>query len=142
MVGRFQRQVSGLRSLCLFPVGSTRTVEFIANNPGDWAFHCHMLHHTMNQMGHGLPNIIGINPQNLDRKVWSFLPGYMTMGQDGMADMAEMGMKTPRNSVPMVGAPGPHDYITMGGLFTNLKVREDLGDLKPGRNGFPLRRLV
>ena len=31
----------------------------------------------------------------------------------------------------MVGAPGPHDYITMGGLYTNLKVREDLGDLKP-----------
>ena len=47
----------------LVPVGSTRTVEFIANNPGDWAFHCHMLHHTMNQMGHGLPNIIGINPK-------------------------------------------------------------------------------
>ena len=55
----------------------------------------------------------------------------MTMGQDGMADMGEMGMITPRNSVPMVGAPGPHDYITMGGLYTNLKVREDLGDLKP-----------
>jgi manganese oxidase len=55
----------------------------------------------------------------------------MTMGQNGMADMVEMGMKTPRNSVPMVGAPGPYDYITMGGLFTNIKVREDLGDLKP-----------
>ena len=115
----------------LVPVGTTRTVEFIANNPGDWAFHCHMLHHVMNQMGHRLPNIIGINPEKLDEKVRTFLPGYMTMGQDGMADMAEMGMKTPRNSVPMVGAPGPHDYITMGGLFTNLKVREDLGDLKP-----------
>ena len=117
----------------LVPVGSTRTVEFIANNPGDWAFHCHMLHHVMNQMGHGLPNIIGINPENLDKKVRTFLPGYMTMGQDGMGDMGEMGMQMPRNSVAMVGAPGPHDYITMGGLFTNLKVREDLGGLKPGK---------
>jgi hypothetical protein len=26
----------------------------------------------------------------------------------------------------MVGARGPHDYITMGGMFTILKVRENL----------------
>jgi Multicopper oxidase len=36
----------------LVPVGSIRTVEFIANNPADWAIHCHMTHHVMNQMGH------------------------------------------------------------------------------------------
>jgi len=52
----------------------------------------------------------------------------MTMGETGMADMGEMGMKVPRNSVPMVGAPGPHDYITMGGMFTILKVRGQLTD--------------
>ena len=28
------------------------------------------------------------------QKVRTFLPGYMTMGQDGMADMGEMGMIT------------------------------------------------
>jgi hypothetical protein len=50
----------------------------------------------------------------------------MTMGQDGMADMGEMGMKVPRNSLPMIGGRGPHDYITMGGMFTILKVREHL----------------
>ena len=115
----------------LVPVGTTRTVEFIANNPGDWAMHCHMTHHVMNQMGHGLPNIVGIDPGKLDKQVRTFLPGYMTMGQDGMADMAEMAMKIPPNSVPMVGPPGPHGYITMGGLYTNMKVREDLGDLRP-----------
>lgn len=115
----------------LVAVGQTRTVEFIANNPGDWAFHCHMFHHVMNQMGHGLPNLIGIDPEKIDKKARKFLPGYMTMGQDGMADMGDMGMKIPPNSVPMVGAPGPYDYITMGGLYTNLKVREDLGNLKP-----------
>lgn len=115
----------------LVPVGSTRTVEFIANNPGDWAFHCHMFHHIMNQMGHAFPNLIGLNPGTFDRKVRKFLPGYMTMGQNGMAEMGQMGMKVPRNSVPMVGAPGPHDYITMGGMYTNLKVRSDLGNLRP-----------
>jgi manganese oxidase len=115
----------------LVPVGATRTVEFIANNSGDWAMHCHMTHHVMNQMGHGLPNIVGIDPEQLDKRVRVFLPGYMTMGQDGMGEMAEMPMTIPPNSVPMVGSPGPHGYITMGGMYTNMKVREDLGDLKP-----------
>ena len=45
----------------------------------------------MNQMGHGLPNIVGIDPGRLDKQVRAFLPGYMTMGQDGMGDMGEMG---------------------------------------------------
>jgi manganese oxidase len=119
----------------LVPVGNTRTVEFIANNPGDWAMHCHMTHHIMNQMGHGLPNIVGIEPGKLDEQVRAFLPGYMTMGQDGMGDMAEMAMRIPPNSVPMVGSPGPHGYITMGGMYTNLKVREELGTLKPEEGG-------
>ena len=48
------------------------------------------------------------------------------MGTDGMGDMATMGMQVPKNSLPMVGGPGPFDYITMGGLFTVLKVRENL----------------
>ena len=50
----------------------------------------------------------------------------MTMGTNGMGDMGEMGMAVPRNSTPMVGGPGPFDYITMGGLFTVLKVREGI----------------
>jgi hypothetical protein len=63
----------------------------------------------------------------LDEKIRkSLLPGYMTMGTNGMGDMAEMGMAVPRNSTPMVGGKGPFDYITMGGLFTVLKVREGI----------------
>ncbi|MDB6171952.1 MAG: multicopper oxidase protein [Chthoniobacteraceae bacterium] len=112
----------------LVPVGTTRTVEWIANNPGDWAFHCHMTHHVMNQMGHQIPNMIGVKNGNFDQRVRKFLPGYMTMGETGMAEMGDMGMKIPRNSVPMVGAPGPHDYITMGGMYTNIKIREKIDD--------------
>ncbi|MBC7772940.1 MAG: copper oxidase [Pyrinomonadaceae bacterium] len=110
----------------LVPVGSTRTVEFVADNPGDWAMHCHMTHHVMNQMGHGLPNMIGVDARGLDTKVRRLLPEYMTMGQDGMAGMTEMGMPVPPNSIPMVGGAGPYDEITMGGMFTILKVRENL----------------
>jgi len=111
----------------LVPVGSTRTIELVADAPGDWAVHCHMTHHVMNQMGHGFPNMIGVDPRGLDEKVRPLVPGYMTMGETGM-DMSEhLGhMKVPPNSIPMVGARGKHDYITMGGMFTVMKVRQGL----------------
>jgi len=119
----------------LVPVGSTRTIEFIAKYAGDWALHCHMTHHVMNQMGHKIPNTIGVESEGLDQSVREQLPNYMTMGQAGMADMHEMGMHTPPNSIAMLGANGPHDVITMGGMFTILKVRERLArghDVDPG----------
>ncbi len=112
----------------LVPVGSTRDVEFIADAAGDWALHCHMTHHVMNQMGHDVPNMIGVKPGDLDKKVRPLLPSYMTMGQDGMGDMGEMGMPVPKNSIPMLGGCGPFGYITMGGMFTIVKVREELAD--------------
>jgi manganese oxidase len=47
--------------------------------------------------------------------------------------MGDMGMAVPSNSLPMVGAPGKHDYITMGGMFTVLKVRDGLSSYRdPG----------
>ncbi len=108
----------------LLPVGSTRTIEFEANNPGDWAMHCHMTHHVMNQMGHGMPNMIGVKPGDADERLRKLLPGYMTMGENGMGGMVEMGMNVPENSIAMVGGTGPHGEITMGGMFTILKVRQ------------------
>jgi FtsP/CotA-like multicopper oxidase with cupredoxin domain len=117
----------------LVPTGSTRTVEFVADEPGDWAFHCHMTHHVMNQMGHGAPNLIGVKPGDLDERVRKVVPGYMTMGETGMADMGEMGMPVPRNTIPMLGGKGKHDTITMGGMFTILKVRSGISNYKdPG----------
>ena len=117
----------------LVAVGSTRTVEFTADAPGDWAMHCHMTHHVMNQMGHGIPNLIGIATDGLDARVRRLLPEYMTMGQHGMGDMVEMGMRNPENSIPMLGGNGPFGGITMGGMFTILRVRETLtGDGDPG----------
>jgi len=120
----------------LVAVGQTRTIEFIADAPGDWALHCHMTHHIMNQMGHGFPNMVGMQPGDLDEKLRPLLPGYMTMGHTGM-DMGQMAehMPIPPNSIPMKGAMGPFgDYISMGGMFTILKVRDHLSsyDQDPG----------
>lgn len=114
----------------LVPTGATRTIEFIADTPGDWAMHCHMTHHVMNQMGHGAPSMVGVDAKRIDASVASLLPAYMTMGEAGMGEHGahvEAGhMQAPANSIPMVGGRGPHDYITMGGMFTILKVRDRL----------------
>jgi FtsP/CotA-like multicopper oxidase with cupredoxin domain len=109
----------------LVAVGQTRNLEFVSDNPGDWAVHCHMTHHTMNQMGHGLANMVGVKAEPVDTAVQSLVPSYMTMGQDGMGEMGKMAkyMDIPKNSIPMVGAKGPYSYISMGGMFTILKVR-------------------
>ena len=124
--GRIPESGQWPETTVLVSVGTTRDIEFVADAPGDWAFHCHMTHHVMNQMGHDLPNMLGVRPGKLDDQVRQLLPEYMTMGQTGMGEMGEMGMRVPRNSIPMVGGPGPFSYIDMGGMFTIVKVREGI----------------
>jgi FtsP/CotA-like multicopper oxidase with cupredoxin domain len=120
------------------PPGTTRDVEFVADNPGDWAAHCHKVHHTMNQMGHDLPIMTGVDQGGgLDQKIGQLVPGYMPMGGTGMGDMTDMGK--PRNSLFMGGGEGPFGAIFMGGMFTILKVREKLAsyDEDPGWYDYP-----
>lgn len=123
----------------LVPTGATRTIEFIANNPGDWAMHCHMTHHVMTQMGHDLDLVIGADRQALADALRLALPGTMIMGTDGMGDHGRhVGMghvPIPENSTPMVGSEGPMGYITMGGMFTILKVRNSL-DAESGNSWY------
>ena len=118
------------------PVGATRTVEFIADAPGDWAFHCHKSHHTMNAMSHDWPNLIGVKGPRADAKIQKVLPGYMTMGHTGMGAMMDMG--APKNTLPMMSGKGPFGDIEMGGMFTVLKVRDELsGYGDPGWYKYP-----
>ncbi len=118
------------------PTGSTRTVEFVANAEGDWVFHCHKSHHTMNAMSHDLPNMMGVDQRGLEEKVRALLPGYMAMGQNGMGNMMEMGR--PRNTLPMMAGQGPFGAIEMGGMFTVLKVRSGLKSYAdPGWYDYP-----
>jgi hypothetical protein len=48
------------------------------------------------------------------------------MGERGMADMAEMQMPLPENTLPMMSGEGPFGSIEMGGMFSVVKVREGL----------------
>jgi FtsP/CotA-like multicopper oxidase with cupredoxin domain len=106
------------------PPGTTRDIEFVADAPGDWAMHCHKNHHTMNQMAHDVPNLTGVDQSGVEEKVRKLLPGYMAMGQTGMADMMEMGR--PRNTLPMMTGEGQFGSVDMGGMFTVVKVREGI----------------
>jgi hypothetical protein len=134
--GQIPESAQQRETTALVHVGSTRAFEFTADAPGDWAMHCHMTHHTMNQMGHNITSLVGIeNPDRIDSKVRTVLPGCMTMGATGMGEMgAHMEhMKQPTNSIPMRGGAGPFGFIDMGGMFTVLKVRDGIqNDDDPG----------
>jgi manganese oxidase len=106
-------------------VGQMRQVEFIADAEGDWAFHCHKSHHTMNPMGHDVPTMIGVDHRGLVGRIQKLVPDYMVMGERGMADMGEMEMMIPEQTLPMMTGTGPYGPIEMGGMFTMLKVRRD-----------------
>ncbi|MEP6941711.1 MAG: copper oxidase [Betaproteobacteria bacterium] len=106
-------------------VGQMRQIEFLADEEGDWAFHCHKSHHTMNAMGHDVPTMIGVDHRSAARKIIQLIPDYMVMGERGMADMGAMEMPLPDNTVPMMTGQGPHGALEMGGMFTVVKVRKD-----------------
>ena len=107
-------------------VGQMRAIEFDATEPGDWAFHCHKSHHTMNPMGHAVPTMIGVDHRGIAAKINKLVPEYMVMGERGMADMGEMEMQIPDNTLPMMTGTGQFGAIEMGGMFTTVKVREGL----------------
>ena len=106
-------------------VGQMRAFEFEAV-AGDWAIHCHKSHHTMNAMGHNVPTMIGVDHQDVARKITSLVPDYMVMGDKGMHDMAEMEMPIPDNTLPMMTGTGPFGPVGMGGMFSVVKVRDNV----------------
>jgi len=113
----------------LVPAGGVRVIELVADNPGDWAVHCHMTHHVMTQMGHGIPNLIGVDPSAFDAAIGRSVPQFRRLQNaaiDAHLDAADPSL--PPNSLPMMGGIGPHGFITMGGMVTVLHVREELAD--------------
>jgi hypothetical protein len=80
----------------------------------------------MNAMSHDIPNLLGVKQRDLDQKIRGLLPGYMAMGREGMGDMAEMHMHGPKNTIPMMAGDGQFGAIGMGGMFTVVKIREEL----------------
>jgi len=125
-------------------VGQMRAIEFDAL-AGDWSIHCHKSHHTMNAMGHNVPTLIGVDQRELAQKIRKLVPDYMVMGDKGMHDMAEMEMPLPDNTLAMMTGQGPFGAIGMGGMFSVVKVRDDVkpGDYRdPGWYRHPARSVA
>jgi len=69
--GRIARTAWMPGNTVLVGAAQARDIEFIAYNPGDWMFHCHLPHHMMNQMsssigpmsrmGKGMPAGLSMN---------------------------------------------------------------------------------
>ena len=66
------------------PPGTTRDVEFVANNPGVWRMHCHKLHHIINAhadipmglMPHGgMFTFLHVIPKDKDHKTHGLVRG-------------------------------------------------------------------
>lgn len=69
-----------------------------------------------------------MNQKGLERRIKALVPGYLAMGETGMAKHAEHlpHMKGAANTLAMMTGKGPYGNIEMGGMFTVLKVRDDL----------------
>ena len=71
--GRIRTTAIEPENTVLVGVAQARDVEFIANNEGDWHFHCHLPHHMMNQMA----SMVGPLMASAANQ---FRPGEMTTG--------------------------------------------------------------
>jgi manganese oxidase len=113
-------------------VGDTRDIEFVADQEGLWALHCHKTHHTMGGMVHNLPNMLGVDQGELAAEIAEMIPGYHPMMESGMSHMMQMEPAVPH--LIANGLPGPYGWIDMGGMFTILQV---VASDDPDRQGDP-----
>ena len=108
-------------------VGQMRDIEFTAV-PGDWSLHCHMAHHTMNAMGHEVPNPTGVDQNGVAARMRQMSPSFLPMAREGMAEHQEHtdgGHQGPANTLAMMTGQGPFGNVEMGGMFTLVKTRDD-----------------
>jgi hypothetical protein len=81
----------------------------------------------MNAMGHNVKTFIGVDKRDLVAKLRRLVsPDYMAMGSQGMAEMGEMEMPMPDNTLPMMTGFGQFGAMEMGGMFSVVKVREGI----------------
>jgi hypothetical protein len=71
--GRIRTTAVEPANTVLVGVAQARDIEFVASNPGDWHFHCHLPHHMMNRMA----SMVG--PLMMSHATAS-RPGSMTAG--------------------------------------------------------------
>ena len=127
----------------LVGVAQSRTVEFVANNPGDWMLHCHLPHHMMNQMSSNVGKMTrlggaGMMPAGVDMNTGMGMlqgtPG-VPMGDDygtslgrGMGFGSNLDMETTNGPLSEGKAKAAMDGMQMGSAN---------GDIAPNANDVP-----
>jgi manganese oxidase len=77
-------------------------------------------------MGHDVPTMVGVDQKGVAERIAKLVPDYMAMGENGMHEMAGMEMPIPDNTLPMMTGRGPFGPVAMGGMFSVVKVRDDV----------------
>jgi FtsP/CotA-like multicopper oxidase with cupredoxin domain len=78
--GRYRTTAVEPANTVLVGVAQARDIEFVADNPGDWHFHCHLPHHMMNQMA----SMVGpIMMSHANMKAPGSMEGGMGIHEDG-----------------------------------------------------------
>jgi hypothetical protein len=88
--GRFPESTWLPRNTTLVGVAQVQDIEFIANNPGDWVFHCHILHHMMNHMT-SMTGPMSLR-MHLNMQMESMRGGHGDMGQSTAREGGRGGM--------------------------------------------------
>lgn len=122
------------RNNTLVGVAMVQDFEFIANNPGDWIFHCHMVHHMMNHMvrqsgprirpGYNMQQFLSnldVLPEPVDALK---LPGFKTPGYPEEMQGMNMNMSSMMKVNEARETRGMRQGWSMGvqGLMTVLRV--------------------
>lgn len=138
----------------LVGVGQSRDVEFIANNPGDWMLHCHILHHMMNNMVSmvgPMPSMVsmdhpsheGVLPETKGGELASGVLGAGLEPSLGAAigeDRAMMTGMRPSATPKKFSVPGyPQDMMEMHGMMSPEDMKKVQTPLTRGlRNDWPM----
>lgn len=136
--GRIPQEAWVPRNTTLVGVAMVQDFEFVANNPGDWIFHCHMVHHMMNHMVRQAgPRIRSMQsmmeysadvdqvpePENVLNKPAFKVPGY-PQAMQGMMMSKEMSAesKAKINARRETHGMRPNWFGGVDGLMTVLRV--------------------
>lgn len=114
----------------------TDTLEFYANAPGDWFFHCHILYHMMSGMGRIFtyenlpPNPLITNPKLAQRKLFADDRAFHFMAENDFATNGNDGMLMIQNTRWSVGTEWRLGYSAMHGQETETHIGRYIGKMQ------------
>ena len=117
--GRQPKATWGPNNTVLVGVAQARTVEFVANNPGNWMIHCHLPHHMMNQMS----STVGPMTRRSGLVAGAGMEQGMGMPRGGNAMSEENGPSVGRG----MGVGSTLEQATSNGPLSQQKARQQTG---------------